>query len=377
MDKMKVGISVSLTGAYSVQGRESFQGVNLWASDVNREGGIYVREYGGRKQVELLHLDDESSSDKCLSNTERLISREKVDILLGPYSSSLTLAAASVAEEHDATLWNHGGATDEIEHKGFMCLVSSITPASRYTEGIIELIRAVDPKAGKIASFTARNSGFSGNIARGARSYGDKNGFRVREFAFISGDNDFYRLLEQAADFSPDLILGIGRAHDDLALAGQIIVNRVKANAIALVVASIKLFAETFREHAEGFISSSQWESGIKIAPDIGPEPREFATRFKSAYGYNPDFLAAQGYNIGLIVQKCIGEAGTLDDLTLRETARRNEFKTFYGLFGVDGRGSQTKHEMVVVQWRNGEKVIVYPERYSESVFHYPMKHTY
>jgi branched-chain amino acid transport system substrate-binding protein len=377
VNEIKVGISVSLTGAYSVQGRESFRGVSLWTSDVNGEGGIYVREYGKKIPVELVHLDDKSSQQICRDNTRRLISKEKVDILLGPYSSSLTLAAAEAAEELGVTLWNHGGATDEIEERGFTCLVSAITPASRYAEGVIALLRAKDPQANKIASFLAEDSGFSRNIARGVRLYGEGNGFSVKEFKFISGNNDFSHLLEEAMDFSPDLILGMGRTHDDLALAGQIIEKKVRVKAIALVVASIKLFEETFHSNVEGFISCSQWEGGIKITPDIGPKPREFVTRFTSSYGIKPDYLAAQGYNIGLILQKCIGESGTPDGEALRGKAKSSQFKTFYGLFKVDGRGSQTGHEMVVVQWQNGKKVIVYPERCKEAGVRYPAEYAY
>ncbi|HSC35077.1 MAG TPA: ABC transporter substrate-binding protein, partial [Thermodesulfobacteriota bacterium] len=170
---------------------------------------------------------------------------------------------------------------------------------------------------------------------------------------------------------------GMGRTHDDLALAGQMIKRKVRVNAASFIAASIKLFKDTFGRDAEGFLSSSQWESGLRITPDAGPSPEEFVKRFKSAYGKEPDYLAAQGYNIGLIVNKCIEDAGTLDDKTLREKARGAGFKTFYGLFGTDRKGFQTGHEMVVVQWQGGRKVIVRPERCSEAPFIYPMRPAY
>ncbi len=377
MQKIKVGLSISLTGIYSVQGRESFEGISLWVSDVNREGGIFVKEYGRKVPVELVYFDDESSVELCRTNTKKLTAESKSDILLGPYSSSLSIASAEAAEEHGVTLWNHGGSTDEMEEKGFTCLVNAITPASRYSEGIIKLVRSRDPRARKIAAFSASDSGFSRNVARGAGIYGRENGFLVREFNFLSGREDFSGLLEEALRFSPDLILGMGRTHDDLALAGQMIKRKVRVNAASFIAASIKLFKDTFGRDAEGFLSSSQWESGLKITPDAGPSPEEFVKRFKSAYGKEPDYLAAQGYNIGLIVNKCIEDAGTLDDKTLREKARGAGFETFYGLFGTDRKGHQTGHEMVVVQWQGGRKVIVRPERYSEAPFIYPMRPPY
>jgi branched-chain amino acid transport system substrate-binding protein len=71
-----------------------------------------------------------------------------------------------------------------------------------------------------------------------------------------------------------------------------------------------------------------------------------------------------------------VEDAGTLDDKTLRK-ARGAGFKTFYGLFGTDSNGYQTGHEMVVVQWQSGRKVIVSPERYSEARLIYPMRPAY
>lgn len=377
MRSIKVGLSISLTGVYSVQGRESFEGISLWVSDVNRKGGIFVREVGGSVPVELICLDDCSSVETCRANTERLIAEKKADILLGPYSSSLALASAEAAEAAGVTLWNHGGSTDEMENRGFTCLVNAITPASKYADGIIKLIRSRDQVAGRIAVFSAVDSGFSGNVARGARVSARGNGFQVRAFQFVSGLEDFSGLLDEALGFMPDLILGIGRMHDDLALARHMIERKVRVNAAAFIAASIKLFGERFGRSAEGFMSSSQWEGGVGITPDTGPSPREFVKRFKSAYGRYPDYTAAQGYNVGLVVGKCIEDTGTLDDKALREKARGEEFRTFYGLFGTDGNGFQTAHEMVVIQWQGGKKVIVSPERYSEARFIYPMQPAY
>lgn len=377
MRKIKIGLPVSLTGAYSVQGRESFRGVDLWVSDVNRHGGIFLKECGKSTPVELIHYDDLSSAERCGDLTERLISSDKVDLLLGPYSSSLTLASAEVAQRHGKTLWNHGGSTDEIEERGFDCVVSAITPASNYSEGIIKSIRKADTNASRIALFSAHNSGFSRNIARGARRFGQDNGFFVEEFSFMSGERDFSPLLTKVKHFNPDLIMGMGRAHDDLLLARQMIEKRVKAKSIALVVASINLFKNTFNEYAEGFLSSSQWESGAAHKPDTGPTQKEFVKSFVTAYGEEPDYVAAQGYNIGVIFQESIRAAGTLEDKVLREKALSLDLNTFYGNFKTDSRGNQIGHEMFVVQWQRGKKVIVHPKSSSQAELVYPAPFRY
>ena len=371
MQRIRLGLSISLTGNYSVQGRESFKGIKLWVSDVNDHGGIFVREYGKKIPIELIHHDDESSVQKCGANTETLI-REGVDILLGPYSSSLALAAAEAAEERGITLWNHGGSTDDIEGRGFDCVVSAISPTRKYSSGIIELVKNMDPSAFKIASFCARDSGFSMNVARGLKEHALKRGFQVRELKYDSGEDDFSSLLDEAKEYQPDLIFGMGRAHDDISLAGQMLETGVKAKAIAFIAASIKLFRDTYPDESEGFMSASQWETGMTAEPDTGPTPQQFAERFAAAYRVSPDYVAAQGYNIGVIIGECIKRTGSLDDKTLREAARSLDIETFYGRFRTDGKGNQTGHEIVTVQWQKGAKVIVYPERFATGKFIYP-----
>ena len=374
MIKIKLGISISLTGSYSVQGAQSFRGLSLYVSDVNERGGIHVAQLGRKVPVGLVHLDDESDVDKCRRNVERLITQEQVDILLGPYSSSLALAAAEEAEARGVTLWNHGGSTDEMDERGFTCLVSAITPASMYSRGIIALVKKADPGARKIAAFSAFDSGVSRNIARGVDKYGAEYGFEVRRFEYRTGREDFSGLLPEAMDWEPDLVIGMGRLNDDLLLTGRMIDTGARPKAAALAAASIGLFGETFGGLADGFMSSAQWERGMGNGPDAGPASEEFFERYKAAYGRAPDFVAAQGYNIGVVIEECIGRAGVLDRRTLRDIAREIDFRTFYGRFKTDARGTQTGHEMVTVQWQGGGKVVVYPESPASVRLIYPAR---
>jgi branched-chain amino acid transport system substrate-binding protein len=264
-----------------------------------------------------------------------------------------------------------------MDERGFTCLVSAITPASVYSRGIIALVREKDQNARRIASFSAFDSGFSRSVARGVDRYGAEHGFEVRRFEFRTGREDFSELLPEALEYEPDVIIGMGRANDDLLLAGKMIETGAKPRAAALAVASIGLFRETFGDYAEGFISSSQWEKVADDNPDAGPTSAEFFARYMAAYGRAPDFVAAQGYNIGVIIEKCVEAAGTLDGKILRATARGIDLRTFYGRFKTDSNGSQTGHEMVTVQWQGGKKVIVYPELASSGRLVYPAQFNY
>jgi branched-chain amino acid transport system substrate-binding protein len=371
---IKIGISISLSGRYSIQGRESFEGLRLWIKDVNGSGGIFVGDYNKKAPLGLVYYDDESSADKCKKNVEKLILNDQVDLLIGPYSSGLTLAVAPIAGELKKTIWNHGGSSDDITNQGLKNIVSAITPAGEYFKGIIEMVQRIDSSARRIALFAAKDSGFAANVALGAKVHGEDMGFEVVPYTYRSGIDDFTLLLRLARETEPDLILGAGRMEDDLLLAKQILGDKVKAKAIGLVVAGIKLFHEELGERASGFLSSSQWERGMRIKPDFGPTPEQFFNIFKDEYGKEPDYVAAQGFNIGLIIQRCIGRAGTLDNDVLRDVANKANFKTFYGDFRIDPiTGQQLGHQNVIIQWQGGEKYAVYPEQITETELLYPM----
>ncbi|MFA9408938.1 MAG: ABC transporter substrate-binding protein, partial [Candidatus Dadabacteria bacterium] len=271
MNKIKIGLSISLTGSYSIQGIESFEGIKLWVSETNSKSGVFLRELGATLPIELIYYDDESSVDICRTNSEKLILEDNVHLLLGPYSSSLAIAACEVAEKHNKTLWNHGGSTDEILEKKFTCVINAITAASNYSYGIIDAIKNADPNAKKIAAFSAKNSGFSRRVASGAKFYAQSLGFDIREYKFISGTKDFSAHLEDLASYEPDLILGMGRAEDDLALAEFLFESKIYSKAAGFIVASIKLFKDKFGDKADGVLSASQWERGLQTVPDIGP----------------------------------------------------------------------------------------------------------
>lgn len=99
--EVTVGLSISLNGRFGPQGRQALQGIRLWQSYINAQGGIAVRN-GAKRSVRLIWHDDHSQISGARTNVLKLLREDQVDILFGPYSSSLT---------------NYGGTSDEIFRK--------------------------------------------------------------------------------------------------------------------------------------------------------------------------------------------------------------------------------------------------------------------
>src|SRR6267154_3041544 len=111
--EVAVGLSISLTGKFRPLGQQALQGIRLWQSYINAQGGIAVRG-GEKRSVRLIWYDDRSQVSFARKNVFQLLREDKIDILVGPYSSSLTMAVAEIAEEHKKVVWNYGGSSDDI-----------------------------------------------------------------------------------------------------------------------------------------------------------------------------------------------------------------------------------------------------------------------
>lgn len=103
-----IGASLSLTGDFSVDGQAFERGYQLWASDVNKNGGLLGR------QVTLKILNDNSSPQQAQTNYQTLFSADKVDLAFGPFSSLLTTPSASVAARYGYALIEGAGGAPSV-----------------------------------------------------------------------------------------------------------------------------------------------------------------------------------------------------------------------------------------------------------------------
>ena len=240
---LKVGISVSLSGQFQTQGHQALAGLQIWAEDVNHRGGIPVRGTGSQLPVTVVYYDDASSPDLVRSVTNRLIIEDRVDLLMGPYSSALSQAAAAVAEQHGYVLWNQGGASDSIYQRGYRWVVGILTPASEYLAGLAQLVREATPDAETLALVRASSGAFPRLVSSGAERRAVALGFKtalLREYAPAIAD--FSEILDEVEQARPDILLGVGRIQNDLLLSRQIVQRCLPVGAVAVVAVLVMGF---------------------------------------------------------------------------------------------------------------------------------------
>src|SRR6266545_7130420 len=115
-EPIRIGISLPLTGDFSQPGGEAKRGYEIWRDLTNDAGGLLGRP------VELVILDDASSQDTVVSDYQRLIDQENVDLLLGTFSSLLNLPASAVAERNQMVYVEPAGGAPDMFDRGLQYL---------------------------------------------------------------------------------------------------------------------------------------------------------------------------------------------------------------------------------------------------------------
>jgi branched-chain amino acid transport system substrate-binding protein len=380
---IKVGIPVSLSGQFQVQGQQALNGLQAWAEDVNHAGGIMVASLQAALPVSVVFYDDGSKPTQVRQATEHLIVADSVDLLMGPYSSVLSQVAAEVAEKHHRVLWNQGGASERIYHSGYRWVVGILTPATEYLAGLSILVREAAPKANKVAMVRAAPGEFPQAVTSGMERHALNLGFQVvllREYD--PSTTDFAEVLDEVEQARPDVLVAVGRIQNDLLLAQQLAQRHLPLGVAAVVAAPIQQFQDALGTEVEGFLGPSQWEPEGNCSTDYGPASSQVLDSLRrqmEAHGHSPlqhiDYPMVQAYAAGVVAQRCIEVAVTLDNQHLREVAADLDFSTFYGRFKIDpATGRQIGRSVVIIQWQQGQKVIVWPPEQRQARLVYPWR---
>ena len=134
---IRIGASASKTGTYAAQGQNQLRGYQLCVKHTNERGGVL-----GRK-IELVVEDDQSQPDTAIRIYERLITQEKVDLVLGPFGSTMTEPVANVTEKYRMPMVAPTAATTSIFKKGrkFIFMVVPDRKSTRLNSSHLKLSR--------------------------------------------------------------------------------------------------------------------------------------------------------------------------------------------------------------------------------------------
>ena len=357
---IKIGASLSLTGTYAKLGSYQKEGYELCTQEANDKGGVL-----GRK-IEFVVYDDQSTPTTGQRLYEKLITEDKVDAVMGPYSSPISEAVANVTEKYKKVMVSPLAATTSIFKKGRKYIFMVISPAEVYLEGLVDIAA----KRGlKTIAIVNEDTLFTKTSAIGAVEMAKKRGMQVVfQEAYPKGNTDFSALLTKVKAANPDVIAASTYFDDAVALTRQMKELNVNPKMYAVTVGGdLPEFYDLLKQNAEYIYGATQWEHTLPY-----PGQKEFFTAYKTKFNREPVYHSAAGYAGCVIYLEAVKRAGSLDSDKVRETLLKMELKTVFGDYKVDPDGFQVAHKMVMLQWQDGKKVTVWPDELATGKVRFP-----
>lgn len=357
-----VGTSVALTGKYARTGQEQLQGFQMWVEEVNARGGLL-----GRK-VQLVHYDDESKPETGVKLYEKLITDDKVDLLIGPYSSGVTNAASTVAEKHNFPMVSSGASASEIWERGYKNIFGLYTPAETYMDQILDLGKS---KGLKKVALIYENTEFPRGVANGVKSKAKQLGMQiVFEEEYGKASADFSSMIIKIKAKKVDMVIGGSYLPDSTAFMHQAKENRLYAKIFAFTVGpALPDFGQNLGLDAEGVMGNTHWEPTFNL-----PGIKEFTEKYNKKYGHEPGYHAGGGYGAGQVLEAAVKKAGSTDRDKVRAALFALDTVTTFGRYKVDATGKQIGKPGYTVQWIGGERHVVLPTDAATARVAYPFK---
>jgi branched-chain amino acid transport system substrate-binding protein len=361
-----IGFTSSLTGSQEVSSKRQVNGFNLWMNQVNEAGGIKLSD-GTTVKFAAKTYDDESAKERVQELYTRLITEDNADFLISPYSSGLTAAASIIAEQNGKVMITAGAAEDEAHKTGNTSLFQLYTPASLYLISTVDMLKTLDPEA-KVA-IVHENDKFSTAVVEGLRPYLESQGFEiVLEEGYATETTDFGPVINKLVESGATVLLGGGHYPDGSTFARQLYERKAGLKFISLLVAPADSKFPELGDAALGVATSSQWElkathteqEATALGKEwFGPSGEDFAAAYEAAYGDKPTYHVAGGYAAGLVLQKAIIDADSIDPEAVKAALNAMDVFTFYGGIQFDtsaeAHGLQLSHQMVVAQWQKND----------------------
>ncbi len=369
--EVKIGAALPLTGPLATEGKKQRAGYEIWRERVNEAGGVNVG--GERMKVKIVYYDYESKTPTATKLAERLITREKVDLLLGPFGSGATKSVAAITERYQVPLIAPVASSEPIFDQDYQYLFGLLAPNAYLPNNFFALLKQQNPKPRTMA-FVTRNDFFPRAITRMIRKASKKHGFSDVYYAeFPKDSKDMSTWLTVVKGKNPDVLMVAGYLPDTLLATKQANELGVKPKILFTMVGPVYAqFTESLGSTADNILTAAWWGEALEYKGDFIGTARDFGKIWRAKFNQEPDYVAAASTAAGIVAQKAIEAAGTLNKQKVRDAIANISLQTFFGPVKFDKRGMNAASAIVLFQVQNGKRRTVGPKNVANAEFKYP-----
>ncbi len=364
-----IGVSVSLTGDFSGDGKALVQGYNLWAQDENAKGGLLGHH------VTMKYVDDASSTTQVVTNYQNLINVDKVALVFGPFSSLLTIPASTVTNRFGYAFPEPAGGGPSVFTRGIHSLFF-VQPAPvednlvSFTQWVLSLPAGQRPAT---AAYSTEDDPFTQPQIDKAKTLLEAGGVRTASYKVYPAETtDFTPLAQQVIAANADVVI-LGTQEPD-AVAFIKAFQQQHYNPKALVETAGPDQGSDFANkvgsaNTEGVMVPAGWWSSAKT-----PFNSTFVSEFIAKYGGTPGGIpsdAAEAYSVGQVVDQAAQKAHSITNAALIAALHTGTYQTIQGPMSFDSVGRPSGASFLV-QWQHGLTVPVYPPSAAVAQPEYP-----
>ena len=381
-----IGASLPLTGGFSIPGAKHAEGYELCVNQINEQGGLLGRD------VEIIISDNRSDVQEAISQYERLINEDNVDLVFGTFSSRLTFPTSAVAQQNEMVLPIPAGGAVSIYNQGFEYLFYFQQNAGEFVgyspiEALSNLVGMDSEDFPTTAAVVHADDFFANAIADGLTGNDvlDDDGNVVveldsgiedagMEIVYVEqwpgeGFNDWLNLAQQISESGAEMFFGLTASPDEviqLTLALQTVGYQPKA---AYFSQGTQIeYLEGVGPGVNGVMVHSAWHPLADFEGVLVDQPfsnSDFVELYTEEYGIEPDEDVAIPFSLCMGMAQAVNAVGSTDNVAIRDwLAERTEdepVSTILGDFYWDERGLPINRAFLILQWQDESLEFVYP----------------
>ena len=351
-DPVRIGVALSQTGNLADSAAPYFKGLDLWREQANARGGLAGRP------IEFVVYDDRSDPATAARLYEKLITDDKVNLVMSSLGSATAATGSAVAEKHKMVMINGGGAAEAIQQRGFKYVFQTAARISSYADGIVPMIEKYKIKS---IALVSRDYAAARDISKAIKEQiKDKDVKIVMDEYFPAGTADFSSQIAKGQQLQPDLWIGLLYPSEAIETVRQFhSMNYMPKFFIANGVSQDD-FIKSAGKDAEYALGMSLFEPSL---PSEGN--KEFVKTYRDKYNADPGYYSAFGFVAGTVLEAAVKKAGSIDTEKVREVLTTLKIGSVMGKHEVDpSTYMQIGVKGLVVQVQNGKREVVWPEEY-------------
>ena len=348
-DEIRIGGNVEMTGGVANYGNQALSGMKLAFKQVNESGGVLG------KKINLILADNKSEPAEAASATTKLITQDKVSIVMGPIVSSNVLATAQIAEDNKVLVMTPTGTSEKItvnngKVRPFVFRACFIDPF----QGRVMANYATKSLQAKTAViYIDSSSDYSKGVAAAFEETFTKNGGKVvGKEAFLQKDQDFKSTLTKIKAMNADFVF-IPAYYEEV---GKIVKQARELGIKAPLLGTDGWDNPKVVEIAGAAALNNTFFSNHYSSQDKDPNVRNFIEAYKKEYKEEPSSMAALGYDAAMIVVDAIKRANSTDAAKVKEAMEQTKnLQVSTGIVTMDSNHNPIK-SAVVIEMKDGKQ---------------------